>query len=339
MKSTFGVKTVLCSVLLLITFCVTGVYAAEVINLRFAHFMASDDPITNLDREWCKEVEKRTDGRVKVTLYPGATIMPVVQTYDSVVKGIADIGFGIFTYHRGRFPLMEVIDLPLGHKKAGTTARMANEFYKKFKPKELDDVKVLWLAARGPDTINSKKPIYKLEDLRGMKIRSSGLAASVVKALGAAPVSMPITEAYDALSKGIADAIMVDTGAVEGFGLGDLVKYHIESYAAASSSSFYIVMNKQKWQSLPKDIQAIIDKLNEEWIERAAKGWDEWERVKTDSLLKKGNKLTQLSKEENARWAERVKPINDQWVQTAKAKGLPAEEALQFCVDYLKKHE
>jgi TRAP-type C4-dicarboxylate transport system substrate-binding protein len=339
MNGIFRIKTIFCIILFLFTVCVTGSYAAEVINLRFATFMASDDPITILDREWGKEVEKRTDGRVKVTVYPGGTLMPVVQTYDSIKKGIADIGFGIFTYHRGRFPLMEVLDLPLGHSKAGITARMANEFYKKFKPKELDDVKVLWLAARGPDTINSKKPISKLEDLQGMKIRSSGLAAMVVKALGAAPVSMPITEAYDALSKGIADAIMVDTGAVEGFGLGDIVKYHIERFDAASASCFYIIMNKQKWQSLPKDIQTIIDKLNEEWIERAAKGWDDWEKVKTDALLKRGNKLTQLSKEENTRWAERIKPINDQWVQAAKAKGLPAEEALRFCVDYLKKHQ
>ncbi|MFZ1989325.1 MAG: C4-dicarboxylate ABC transporter substrate-binding protein, partial [Alphaproteobacteria bacterium] len=98
------------------------------------------------------------------------------------------------------------------------------------------------------------------------------------------------------------------------------------------------IMNKQKWESLPKDIQTIIDKLDEEWIEIAAKGWDEWEDVKTATLLKKGNKLTQLSKEENARWAERVKPIIDQYLATTKEKGLPGEEVLQFCVDYLKKH-
>ncbi len=339
MKSTLGVKSILCSVLVLVFFFVTQGYPAEeVINLKFAHFMASDDPITNLDRKWCNEVEKRTGGRVKVTLYPGATLVPLVQTYDNVKKGIADIGFGIFTYHRGRFPLTEGVDLPLGHKKASITIRMVNEYYKKFRPKELDDVKVLWLAARGPDTINSKKPISKLEDLNGMRIRCSGLASSVVKALGGTPVSMPITEAYDALSKGICDAIWCDTGAIEGFGLYDLVKYHIEYFSAATDSAFYIIMNKQKWESLPKNIQTIIDKLDEEWIEVAAKGWDEWEDVKTATLLKRGNKLTQLSKEENERWAERVKPIIDQYLETTKEKGLPGKEVLQFCVDYLKKH-
>ena len=119
MKKHVFIKVLLC--VLLFSFCLItyNSYAAEkVTTLRYTHFNTPDTPMCKVAQEWCKEVEKRTNGRVKVMLYPGGTLIPIVQTYDAVVKGSVDIGFGIFTYSRGRFPLTEVIDLPLGYKNA-----------------------------------------------------------------------------------------------------------------------------------------------------------------------------------------------------------------------------
>ena len=340
MKKHVFIKVLLCVLLFTFCFLTHNGYAAEkVTTLRYTHFMAPDNLQSKSSQEWCKEVEKRTNGRVKVMFYPGGTLIPIVQTYDAVVKGSADIGFGIFTYSRGRFPLTEVIDLPLGYKDGYTASKLINEYYKKFKPKELDDVKVLYLQAHGSGIMHFKKPITKMEELKGMKIRSSGLSAKIVTVLGGTPVSLPITEAYDAISKGIADGMTNDVGGLVLYGLSDLLPYHIENYSSAYTSAFYTVMNKDKWNALSPDDQAIIDKINEEWIEKSAQIWREFDVAGRKAILQKDGKFVKLSKEEDARWAQAVKPILDDYVKTTKEKGLPGDQALKFCIDYLKAYD
>jgi TRAP-type C4-dicarboxylate transport system substrate-binding protein len=313
--------------------------AEKVVTLRLASFV----PATTLEgktiQDWAGEVEKRTGGRVKVTVYPGATLMPPQQTYDGVTKEVADIGYGIFAYHRGRFPLTEVMDLPLGYKNPAVPTKLINAYYKKFKPKETDDVKVLFLEAHGPGILSTKKPVTKLEDLKGMKIRASGLAAKIGAALGASAVGLPITDTYDALSKGVVEGLLLDWGGIYNWKLGDVVRNHTECPGIAYTTAFYTVMNKDKWNSLPKDIQDIIDKLDEEWIDRVSKKWADWDVMGRTNLQKMGNKFITLSKDENARWAAKVQPILDDYVKAAQSKGLPGDEALKFCQDYLKAND
>lgn len=305
----------------------------------FAHFMHTTTDKVALANEWAKEVNKRTNGKVKLVVYPGGTIIPVAQTYDGVTNGIADIGYGIFTHHRGRFSLTEVIDLPLGYKSGYYATKLANEYYKKFKLKELDDVKVMYLDAHGPGFIHTRKSVTKVEDLKGMKIRASGLSAKVVSALGASSVSLPIIETYDALTKGVAEGISNNDEGITTWSLGDVVKYHIRNWGSSYTSAFYTFMNKQKWDSLPKDVQQTIEKINEEWIEKAAVMWEKGEEVARERLREKGNHFVELSKEEDARWAGVVKQILEDYVEMAKGKGLPGEEALKFCKDYLSKYD
>ena len=100
--------------------------------------------------EWGKEIEKRTNGRVKVTMFPGGTLTPGDKCYDGVVKGLSHVGMSVFSYTVGKFPLMEVIDLPLGYKSGAVATTVTNEFYAKFKPKELDEVKVMFLMGIAP---------------------------------------------------------------------------------------------------------------------------------------------------------------------------------------------
>jgi len=149
---------------------------------------------------WGKELEKRTDGRIKVKYYPGCTLASMPQQYDAVVKGMADVGMHIIGTTMGRFPQSEVLDLPLGWPGDTTTTKVANEYYDKFKPKDLDAVKVLWLHGSGPSWVCMlKSPVNKLEDLRGVKMRTGGNNTDYMKALGGTPVGMPMTEVYDAL--------------------------------------------------------------------------------------------------------------------------------------------
>ena len=151
------------------------------IVLKYTNFFPAPHANSIIADQWCKEGGERTNGRVKITYFPGATLTPANQTYDSVVKGIADIGLSVQAYTRGKFPLTEVIDLPLAYNSGYVATKMVNEVYKKFQPKEYDETQVMYLHAHGPGILHTKKPVYKLEDLKGLKIRSTGLSAKVVQ--------------------------------------------------------------------------------------------------------------------------------------------------------------
>ena len=330
---------VLCSVVIsVIGFVDQGFCQQQVIALNYGNIWPAPHRNSQNIEAWAREVEKRTSGRVKITVYHGATLSPSAQVYDSVMKGIADVGASVFAYTRGRFPLMQVIDLPLSYKSGVVATRLANELYRKFKPKELDDVKVMYLHAHGPALLHTKRPVSKLEDVKGMKIRAQGTVVPIVQALGGAPVGTTMGETYDALRTGVAEGAMAPMEALEGWKWGEVVNFTTESYSIAYSAAMYVVMNKNKWNSLPPDIQKIIEGINDEWIERQGKTWDEIDASGKAFLLKRGNKIIVLSKEESERWAKAVSPLLDEYVTNAKAKGLPGEEALKFCLDYLKTH-
>ena len=306
------------------------------VELSYSIMMPASHRNSVLATEWSKEIEKRTNGRVKITMFYGGTLTPADKCYTGVVKGISDVGMAVMGYTKGKFPLIEVIDLPLGYKTGVAATILINEFYSKFKPKEFDEVKVMYLHAHGPGFICTKKPVYKLEDLKGMKIRSSGNVAKIVAALGGAPVAMPIGDTYDALSRGVAEGVTIPLEALEGFRLGEVVNFLAENTGSAYSLGFFAVMNKDKWNALPPDIRKTIEKVNEEWIEKTGKSWDEIDKSGRDFSLKKGLQIITHSKEENERWAKAVRPMLDEYVNSMKAKGLPGEEALKFCMDRLK---
>lgn len=312
---------------------------AKPIDLTFSTFFPAPHKIAVMAVEWGKEVEKRTEGKVKVTVFPGGTLTPADKCYDGVVNGISDLGTADLAYTRGRFPLCEVFYLPLGYKSATVASKMFNAFYRKFQPKELDDTKLMFFHGHGPGIIHTKKPVQKLEDIKGLKIRSTGMTTKIVGALGAAPVGMTMSEAYDALQKGVVEGIICPVEALQGWKLGEVVKSTTECYAISYSSCFFVTMNKAKWNSIPPDLQRAIEKVNEEYIEKTGLAWDEIDKAGKEFTLKQGNQMIALSKEEEKRWVEATKPLYDEYVNSMKTKGLPGEEAVKFCQDYLKQNQ
>lgn len=318
----------------------TGTVPAQTkpVELTFSHFMPATHGHAILSQEWGKEVEKRTNGAVKVNLFPGATLTPAHQAYDGVVKGISDLAFVVLSYTSGRFPLTEVIDMPLGYKSGLQATRLVNAFFQKFHPKEFDDTQVMYLHAHGPGILHTKKPVARLEDLKGLKIRCTGTSAKVVSHLGGTPVAIPMPEAYDSLQKGVTDGIMAPIEALKGWKFAEVIKSTTLNYNSAYSIAFAVIMNKQKWASLPKDVQATIQKVNEEWIIKSGKAWDDFDKAGMETTKAKGNQILSLSKQEDERWAKMVQPILNDYVQSMKTKGLPGDEALKFCLDWLKKN-
>lgn len=316
-----------------------GPAQAKTIELTYSIFFPATHGHTLLATEWAKEIEKRTKGAVKITMFPGATLTPANQCYDGVVKGISDIGMSVLSYTAGRFPLMEVIDMPLGYKSGYQATRLCNAVFNKFQPKELDDVKAMYFHGHGPGLLHTKdKPVSKLEDLKGLKIRCTGTTAKLVSHWGATPVAMPQTETYDAVQKGVVDGLMSPIETLKGWKFAEVTKNTTLNYGSGYSLAFFVVMNKQKWNALPKDVQTIIQKVNEEWIEKTGKAWDEYDKAGLELAKSKGHQFIPLSKQEDERWAKLAQPILAEYVQAMKTKGLAGEEALKFCQDWLKKN-
>jgi TRAP-type C4-dicarboxylate transport system substrate-binding protein len=322
--------------LLVAGFALLALQAFAQIKLNYSIFFPASHRNSVLAAEWGKEVEKRTGGKVQVTLFYGGTLTPADKCYDGVVKGISDLGMSVLSYTMGRFPLSEVLDLPLGSKGGVVSTRLVNDFYNKFKPKELDDVKVMYLHGHGPGLLHTKTPVRTLEDLKGMKIRATGTSALVVSALGAAPVAMPMSDSYDALSRGVTQGILCPTESLQGWKLGEVVKYSTLDYGAAYSITFFVVMNKAKWSSLPADVQKTIEQINTEWIDKTGAAWDEMDKAGGAFAANLGTTVIPLSAEETARWQKAVEPILDAYVKDKAAKGLAAAEALKFCRDRLE---
>ncbi len=309
------------------------------IKLNYSIFFPATHKHSILATEWAKEIEKRTGGKVQITMYYGGTLTPADKCYDGVVKGISDIGMSVLAYTRGKFPLTEVSDLPLGIKTGLVATKVINEYFKKFKPKEFDEVQVMYLHGHGPGILHTKKPVNKLEDLKGMKIRCTGMAAKIVAALGATPVAMPMGETYDALSRGVVDGSMAPQEALQGWKWGEVVKYTIENYGSSYSTGFFVVMNKEKWNSLPPEVQKTIEKINEEYIEKQGRTWDEIDKAGRDYTIARGNKIISLSPEEDQRWEKMVRPLLDEYKKNMKGKGLPGEEVLSFYLQTIYKYQ
>jgi len=286
---------------------------------------------------WAREIERRTQGQVKIQLFAGGSLTQADQCYDGVVKGISDLCMSAFAYTRGRFPVMEALDLPLGYPSGIVATRVANDFYKKLQPRELNQVKVLYLHAHGPGLLHTVKPVKNLADLKGMKIRSTGLSAKVVSALGAVPVAMPQGSTYEALQKGVVEGTIGPMEVLKGWKQAEVVKSTTDCRGVGYTTAMFVVMNLKKWNSLPADVRKAFEDVSAEWIDVHGKAWDDLDKEGRAYSLSLGNKIIPLSREESNRWKKAVLPVIDDYVKTAHASKVSGKQAVQEAQDLIRK--
>jgi TRAP-type C4-dicarboxylate transport system substrate-binding protein len=317
---------------------------AEPIELKIMHFGS----VTNVIHKdvfvpWAKILEERTGGRVKATIFPGEMLGKLKDTYDAIVAGTADIGWAFTAVTPGRFPLHEVWDLPMMFPSGRVGTLAQRELFEK-EPNlraEFREVKVLWFHVGDPMTLHTaKKPIRSLEDVKGMKIRIGGgtTPPSSTKALGAIPVFLPIPDTYPALERGTADGVITLFEAIRSFRFNEVTKYH--TTVPLWGTFFYVVMNKKKFESLPPDIQKIIEDISPLGATLNLDGFEKDETNVMGELKRAGHEIITLSPEEVRRWKDKVMPIRDQWVADKETKGFPArkvyDELLRLAEKYSK---
>ncbi len=324
----------------LCAFFFTSVLYANPIKLTYSNFFPPTHIQSQLAQAWCDEVKKRTKGKVFVEYYPGGTLTKSKQVYDGVVSGLSDIGSALFAYTRGRFPVLEAVDLPIGYTSGVQATKVVNEFYNEFNPKELSDTQVMYLHAHGAGLLHSKgKAIRTMEDFKGMKLRGHGTSAQVIRALGGTPVSLPMPELYSSLQKGIVQGALYPIEVNKGWRMGEVVDYLTMSTSIAYTSSFYVVMNKQKWDSIPADLQKIITKINQEWIPKHGEAWDKSDKIGLEYFKSLGHEVIELSDAESKRWEKTITPVLDEYIEKMNKNGFDGKKIVEFVKTSLKKNQ
>lgn len=299
--------------------------------LTYSNFFPPTHVQSKLAEQWAKEVEKRSEGTVVIQYFPGSTLTKARQNYDGVVQGISDIGMSALAYSRGRFPVMAAVDLPLGYQSGVAATQVANTVYEHFHPAELDDVKVLYFHAHGPGILFTKgKRVEKLEDLQGMKIRATGNSAKVAAAMGAPPVAQSMSDAYQSLRKGVVDGGFYPMETNKGWRMAEVVDYCTESYPAAYTTTFFVVMNKNKWNALPDKAQKALTDVSAEWAVKHGEAWDSSDAAGREYFLEKGGSFIALDDAEGKRWHDAARPVVDAYVKETNAKGLDGKAIVDF---------
>lgn len=297
----------------------------EVIKLSYAFFAPANTFPARQMEEWKKELEERTGGRVEVQLFPGGTLLAANNMYDGVRDGVADIGLSSTTYEPGRFPLLDISDMPSGYPNSEVASQVVYDLVKEFPPEAFKDFKIITVFATEPAHIQTVKPVKKLEDLKGMQVRISGALTPILKKFGASPVGMAMSEVPESLQTGIIDGSISSREVLLDLKLAETIKYTTDYPLAINT--FVAVMNKDVWESLPPDVQQVIDDLSLEMAVFTGKYMDRHVQEALQwSQEEQGLEIISLIPAEKSRWDEIVKPLQDDLVKELEGKGLPAEE-------------
>lgn len=314
-----------------------AISTADTVTLKYSNFFPPTHIQSKLAESWCQEVEKRTEGRVKVEYYPGGSLLKVKQTYDGIVDGIADVGLSGLAYTLGRFPEMTALDLPFGFPSGVVATKVANDVYAKLQPKEFADTKVMFFHGHGPGYINTReKAVKTLDDMKGLRIRSTGMSADIVTALGGTPVAMGMSDTYQSLQKGVVDGSAHPIEACQGWKLGEVTKYVVRCNETSYTTTFFVAMNKGKWDAIEKKDQQAIEQINKEWADKHGEAWDSSDRDGLAFFKERGNTIIDLDPQETERWKQAVAPVIDNYAAELQKKNIDGATVVKTIRESMK---
>jgi TRAP-type C4-dicarboxylate transport system substrate-binding protein len=311
---------------------------SQQITLKYANFPpATTFPCVQMER-WAREVEKRTNNKVKVQTFPGGTLLAAKNIFDGVIAGTADIGNFAMSYQPGRFPLSEAIDLPIGFTSARAASMALLDLIEKYNPKEFAQVKVLTAFTCPPADFMTKTPVRSLKDIKGMELRASGTGAEVLKRLGAVPVGMPQSEAPEAIQKGVVKGNVSSMEILKDFNFAAYLPYATE--ANLFVVSFAVVMNKDKWNSLPEDVKKVMEGLKREQAEWTGTYVDNHVKEALQWAKEKYNhQLFKLPPEDIEEIKRLTRPMIDDYIKRVTAQGLPGKQIIDDVFKLKEKYE
>jgi TRAP-type C4-dicarboxylate transport system substrate-binding protein len=287
---------------------------------------------------WIKNLEKASNGRIKIKVFPAEQLAKSEDMYEAVESGICDMAHFFLMFEAGRFPVSEYGYLPMiftSNRTCGMTMTALYEKYPQIR-NEFKNVKVLWFNGNAPAQFFTRdQPIKTLDDLKGLKINGGGLYwKHVAERLGFAPMSLPFPEIYDALAKGV-----IDGNTVEWEGQYIFRWYELDKCSMGGVNlyiyPFIMCMNKKKWDSLPPDIQKIFNDFSGvKGAEMTGYIFDQHDlaaKKKIEEYVKKKGlpPVQFMSEEKRDELKARLQPVIDLWLAEMKKKGVPGEQILK----------
>ena len=320
--------------------CAAGLAAAQAqtITLKVHHFLGPQSiQHTTMLKTWCDNIAKDSNNRLNCQIFPAMQLGGAPpQLYDQARDGVADVVWTVAGYSANRFVRSQVFELPFMMTNAGATSRAAWDFVQKYAMDEYKDVKLLAVHVHGPGVIFTRnKPVTKIEDLRGLKMR--GPTATVTKMLanmGATPVGMPVPQVPEALSKGVIDGAVIPYEVAPGLKVNELTKYASETPKGAPAlyTTFFVVpMNRARYDSLPPDLKAVIDKNSGRELSAFLGSTQEGNDVPGRKAFVEtpGYTINQIPAAEMERWKKATDNLDDEWVTDMNKRGFNGKAMLE----------
>ena len=324
----------------------TAAMADEPIILKVAHFW----PPTAMSQQkvlepWCAKIEKESVGRMKCQIYPamqlGGTPPQLIQ---QAQDGVADIVWTLPGYTAGRYPSMEVFELPFMTNRAEPASRAAWEYYERFGKEDFAKVKPLAFHVHDEGYVhNNKHPITKLSDFRGLKMRApTRLTNKMIAAFGATPVAMPLPAVAEAVSKGVVDGYVLPWEVIPAVKLHEMTRFHSEtdkSQPSLYTALFIVAMNPAKYESLPADLKKVIDaNSGADFSASIGKVWDISAPPAREKAVERGNQFDTIPAAELIKWRRITDKLAASWVKEMDAKGYQGQAMLDTAKALIQKY-
>ena len=323
----------------------TAAMADEPIILKVAHFW----PPTAMSQQkvlepWCAKIEQESAGRMKCQIYPamqlGGTPPQLIQ---QAQDGVADIVWTLPGYTAGRYPSMEVFELPFMTNRAEPASRAAWEYYERFGKEDFAKVKPLAFHVHDEGYVhNNKHPITKLGDFRGLKMRApTRLTNKMIASFGATPVAMPLPAVAEAVSKGVVDGYVLPWEVIPAVKLHEMTRFHSEtdkSQPSLYTALFIVAMNPAKYESLPADLKKVIDaNSGADFSASIGKVWDISAPPAREKAVERGNQFDTIPAAELIKWRRITDKLAASWVKEMDAKGYQGQAMLDTAKALIQK--
>lgn len=303
---------------------------AQEVTLRLHQFLPPQSTVpAQLLAPWAERVEAESNGRIKVEMYSSMALggQPA-DLYDQAREGIVDIVYTLVGYTPGRFPRVEVLELPFMMTNAEATSRAYWDLYESdMRDADYRDVHMIATWVHGPGLLHVRGDgIHRLEDMKGLKLRGpTRIIIEMLGELGATPIGMPVPAVPEALSKGVIDGAVVPWEVTTALKLAELTDSHTDFAGdhALYTAAFVLAMNKARYDSLPPDLKAVIDaNSGPEVSAMFGRIQQEADAVGKAVAVERGNEIVTLDEAEAERWKQAAKPVVEKWFADMETKGI-----------------
>ena len=325
---------------LLATMNIVCAETGKATELRFSIHTPPGSVVHTIATTWAKEVEQKTGGRVKVTVFPSQSLVHIKDIFPATTKGLCDIGFAPLQMDASRYPLSLVTGVGiLGWPSGQAPTQIWTDLQEKFPQMaaEFKGVKVLWHYITMPMTLHfTKKAVRVPADMKGLKIEAAGPLAAAMKFFGATPMVTAPSEWYMALDRGLEDGICHNYTPIFSLKVHTLLRTHTDVDFGLLGQA--IIMNVDKWNSLPADVKKTIDDLRP-WIEKKSVDISMDLAGEVRKICQGlGHTFIIPNAEEMKLWMEAAKPMHDAWIADTEAKGLPGQAVFKEAKRLIQKY-